>query len=304
MNLTEVLFKNKTAIALKPAIFFQDQVISYQDLEQTIRHSASTLKELGIAQGDRVALLLPKGLEFIDLHLAALALGAVILPLNPAYSPDEVAYFLFDSAAHLLATYQEKYDELKKALLGFPDIPVLSIDGECPNCVSYTRLLNRTAAVTNLPYPTSGEDTALLSYGSGTTGRSQGGLITHGSLVHNLQALREAWRWSEKDLHLHALPLFQMQGLSALHGCLHTGATLILMEPFAPREVWKTIERKSCTVFMGVPDMYQLLSQAWESLPLKANLMSMRLFVSASAPLPETLSRRFREQTGHAILEW
>ena len=77
------------------------------------------------------------------MHLAALALGAVVLPLNPGYRPEEIAYFLFDSETNLLVTYQEKYDELKKGLIGFPDIPVLSIDGECPNCVSYDRLLDQ-----------------------------------------------------------------------------------------------------------------------------------------------------------------
>lgn len=304
MNLTEELLKKNSPVAQKPAILFQDRVLSYQDLELALRYSAATLKNLGISPGDRIALLLPKGLEFIELHLAALALGAVVLPLNPGYSPDEVAYFLFDSEANLLVTYQEKYDELKKALLGFPDIPVLSIDGECPNCVSYTRLLSQTKPCQALPYPASGEDTALLCYTSGTTGRSKGAMITHGNLIHNLQALREAWRWSEKDRLLHALPLFHIHGLVvALHGCLLAGATLILLERFDPRAAWEILEKESCTVFMGVPTMYQRLSQAWDSPAQKPDLKSMRLFVSGSAPLSEPLFLRFREQTGHTILE-
>jgi malonyl-CoA/methylmalonyl-CoA synthetase len=304
MNLTQKLLQYQYPLAQKPAILFQDRVISYQDLKLAIRHSAASLKELGIAQGDRVAILLPKGLEFIHLHLATLGLGGVVLPLNPAYSPDEVAYFLFDSEANLLITFQEKYDELKKALIGFPDIPVLSIDGECPNCVSYTRLLTRTNAERDLPYPTSEEDTALLCYTSGTTGRSKGALITHGNLIHNLQALHQAWKWSERDVLLHALPLFHIHGLVvALHGCLLAGATLILRERFDPPTFWETIEKESGTVFMGVPTMYQRLSLSWDSLPQKPDLKSMRLFVSGSAPLSETLFHRFREQTGHTILE-
>ena len=207
------------------------------------------------------------------MHLAALALGAVVLPLNPGYRPEEIAYFLFDSETNLLVTYQEKYDELKKALIGFPDIPVLSIDGECPNCVSYPRLLNQDLAGMDLPYPTSEEDTALLCYTSGTTGRSKGAMITHGNLIHNLQALHRAWHWSERDMLLHALPLFHIHGLVvALHGCLLAGATLILLERFDPRTVWETLEQESCTVFMGVPTMYQRLSQAWEGLPDKPRL--------------------------------
>lgn len=304
MNLTQFLLKNKSALDLKTAIRFQDRVLSYQDLDQQTGRSAAALLELGISKGDRIALLLPKGLEFIEIHLAALALGAVVLPLNPGYRPEEIAYFLFDSETNLLVTFQEKYDELKKALIGFPDIPVLLIDGQCPNCTSYPRLLDQNLAGMVLPYPTSEEDPALLCYTSGTTGRSKGAMITHGNLIHNLLALHQAWQWSEKDLLLHALPLFHIHGLVvALHGCLLAGATLILLERFDPRTVWEILDQDSCTVFMGVPTMYQRLSQDWATLSEKPRLKSLRVFISGSAPLSEPLFNRFREQTGHTILE-
>ncbi|MBI5586166.1 MAG: AMP-binding protein [Deltaproteobacteria bacterium] len=304
MNLTQTLLENKAAAGDKIAVRYHLEDLSYFGLLQKTRAAAGVLGSLGISNGDRVALLLPKGLEFIELHLAVLALGAVVLPLNPGYRPEEIAYFLFDSETNLLITDQEKYDELKNALIGFPDVPVLSIDGECPNCLSYRRLLQQTATAADLPYPTREEDLALLCYTSGTTGRSKGAMITHGNLIHNLQALHQAWHWSEKDVLLHALPLFHIHGLVvALHGCLLAGGTLILLDRFDPQEVWKTIERESCTVFMGVPTMYQRLSQAWGGLSRKPELKSLRLFVSGSAPLSEVLFQRFREQTGHTILE-
>ena len=304
MNLINELLENKYDRFLKTALRFNDRVLTYGDLHQQVKRSAETLQGLGIARGDRVALLLPKGLEFIELHLAALALGGVVLPLNPAYRPEEIAYFLFDSETNLLVSYQEKYDELKKALIGFPDIPVLLIDGQCPNCLSYPRLLNQDLAGMDLSYPTSEEDLALLCYTSGTTGRSKGAMITHGNLIHNLQALYRAWQWSERDILLHALPLFHIHGLVvALHGCLLAGAALILLDCFDPLVVWQTIEQQSCTVFMGVPTMYQRLSRTWERLPDKPRLKTMRVFISGSAPLSEPLFNRFREQTGHTILE-
>jgi malonyl-CoA/methylmalonyl-CoA synthetase len=304
MNLTQTLLENESELSDKIALRFNRLNISYLDLHQKTRDAAGALRSLGISGGDRVALLLPKGPEFIELHLAVLALGAVCLPLNPGYRPEEIAYFLFDSEANLLVTYQEKYDELKKGLIGFPDIPVLLIDGECPNCVSYPRLLNRTAAGTDLSYPTSEENLALLCYTSGTTGRSKGAMITHGNLIRNLQALRQAWQWSKRDVLLHALPLFHLHGLVvALHGCLLAGATLILLERFDPRLVWETLDQQSCTIFMGVPTMYQRLCQTWETLLQKTRLKTMRVFISGSAPLSETLFERFREQTGHTILE-
>jgi malonyl-CoA/methylmalonyl-CoA synthetase len=304
MNLTRSLLEDKPGPDKNIALRFGDQVLTYQELRKQVERSAVALRDLGIAKGDRIALLLPKCPEFIELHLAALALGAAVLPLNPAFRPDEIAYFLFDSDANLLVTYQEKYDELKRALIGFPDIPVLSIDGECPNCISYARLIAQTRGDIDLPYPTTEGDLALLCYTSGTTGRSKGAMITHGNLIHNLQALHRAWQWSDRDVLLHALPLFHIHGLVvALHGCLLAGASLILLERFDPQSVWETLERESCTIIMGVPTMYQRLSQAWGTLTLKPRLQAMRVFISGSAPLSETLFYRFREQTGHTILE-
>ena len=304
MNLTQTLLENKHGLGGKTALRINHRDLFYPELQQQIGHSAVALRGLGIAKGDRVALLLPKGLEFIEIHLAALALGAVVLPLNPGYRPEEIAYFLSDSETNLLVSYQEKYDELHKALLGFPDIPVLLIDGQCPNGISYPRLLNQDLAGLDLPYPTSEEDPAILCYTSGTTGRSKGAMITHGNLIHNLLALHQTWQWSERDVLLHSLPLFHIHGLVvALHGCLLAGASLVMLDRFDPLVVWQTIEQESCTVFMGVPTMYQRLSQAWECLPEKPRLKTLRVFISGSAPLSEPLFKRFREQTGHTILE-
>ena len=75
---------------------------------------------------------------------------------------------------------------------------MLLIDGQCPNCISYSGLLTQTSAYSDLPYPTEAEDLALLCYTSSTTGRSKGAMITHGNLIHNLQALYEAWQWSSE----------------------------------------------------------------------------------------------------------
>jgi malonyl-CoA/methylmalonyl-CoA synthetase len=304
MNLTRTLLEDKPGTDKNIALRLGDQVLTYRELRKQVERSAAAIRDLGIAKGDRIALLLPKHPDFIELHLAAMALGAAVLPLNPAYRPEEIAYFLFDSETNLLVTYQEKYDELKKALIGFPDIPVLSIDGECPNCISYTRLIARTPDDMVLPYPTKEGDLALLCYTSGTTGRSKGAMLTHGNLIRNLRALHQAWQWSDRDVLLHALPLFHIHGLVvALHGCFLAGASLVLLERFDPPSVWETLERESCTIFMGVPTMYQRLSQAWDTLTLKPRIPAMRVFISGSAPLSEPLFYRFREQTGHTILE-
>jgi malonyl-CoA/methylmalonyl-CoA synthetase len=119
-----------------------------------------------------------------------------------------------------------------------------------------------------------------------------------------MQALDEAWQWSPDDVLLHVLPLFHIHGLAvALHGGLYAGARIVMLNRFDPFKVWETIGKEGCTLLMGVPTMYQRLSRAWDEMKPDLSLQSMRVFISGSAPLPEALFRRFREQTGHPILE-
>jgi malonyl-CoA/methylmalonyl-CoA synthetase len=144
----------------------------------------------------------------------------------------------------------------------------------------------------------------MIIYTSGTTGRSKGAMLTHRNLISNMQALHETWEWSEEDVLLHVLPLFHVHGLFvALHGGLNAGATIIMHEKFDPSRTWEYIDREKCTLLMGVPTMYQRLANQWELMEQKPDLRSMRLFVSGSAPLLETLFNRFERETGFRILE-
>ena len=129
-------------------------------------------------------------------------------------------------------------------------------------------------------------------------------MITHENLIENMKALNQAWRWTSQDRLLHVLPLFHIHGLSvAVHGALYAGSTLIMKERFDPLEAWQILEQERCTMLMAVPTIYQRLSLAWETLEKKPNLETVRIFISGSAPLPEPLFHRFKEQTGHTLLE-
>jgi len=304
MNLARVLAEKARLAPSKVALQFEQQKRTYQELQEGVGKGAALLKTLEIKKGDRIALLLPKGLEFVELYLAALSLGAVGLPLNPGYRPEEIHYFLADSESAHLITTQEKISELPAVLERLPSLGLLLIDPEAAPDQSHPRLAEPIPPETKAVNPHSEDDPALLCYTSGTTGRSKGAIISHGNLIHNMQALDEAWQWSPDDVLLHVLPLFHIHGLAvALHGGLYAGARIVMLKRFDPFKVWETIEKEGCTLFMGVPTMYQRLSRAWDEIKQSPTLPSMRVFISGSAPLPETLFRRFKEQTGHPILE-
>lgn len=304
MNLTQILLQKARAYGPKTAVHFRKQDTSFDDLDRQVKKAAGVLMDLNIHKGDRVALLLPKGLEFIELYLAVLSLGAIALPLNPGYRPEEILYFLSDSGSSLVVIHSEKYNELVSVLKQIPSLQFIIMDKEIPNGLCYPRLLKKSMVIKEPSYPTQGEDVALLCYTSGTTGRSKGAMITHENLIQNMKALNQAWRWTDRDKLLHVLPLFHIHGLTvALQGGLYAGSTIIMKERFDPYEAWTILEEKRCTMLMAVPTIYQRLSQAWETLEIKPNLEAVRVFISGSAPLPEPLFNSFKEQTGHTLLE-
>jgi malonyl-CoA/methylmalonyl-CoA synthetase len=150
------------------------------------------------------------------------------------------------------------------------------------------------------PSPAS-DDVALLAFTSGTTGRPKGVPLTHGNLLASVRGVLEAWRWSVDDVLVHALPLSHQHGLSGVNATLLAGSRAALLSSFDPAELCATIARERATVLFAVPAMYDRLI-AWEGLG-DADLTSLRLAVSGSAPLSPTLFERVAEALGQPPLE-
>lgn len=305
MNLAELLAEAAKKHAGRPAIVFEGaDPLTFLEFDRTVERYAAVLQASGIGKGDRVAVQLPKRMEVLFLHLACLSIGAITLPLNAEYRPEEVDYFLSDSGCSLHVTDAERYARAGGGSRR-RDVRTLLADG--PGEKGADGLAERLAGAPvrfARTYPAGGDDVAMLCYTSGTTGRSKGAMITHRNLVSNMLALESAWEWTERDVLLHALPLFHVHGLNvAVHGSLYAGSTLFMHGKFDPGRAWDALEEKRCTLFMGVPTMYQRLMGEWEKRERKPDLRAMRLFISGSAPLPDVLFHRFERATGFRILE-
>ncbi|MGD8763908.1 MAG: AMP-binding protein [Desulfobacteraceae bacterium] len=304
MNLSQVLTSTAAKHAHKDAIVFEGMPYTFQDVFENVDRSASLLKRLGVKKGDRVAIQLPKSMEFIFLHLANLSIGGITLPLNTAYKGKEIEYFLRDSGSLLFVTDERNYLELKSLIDGFTDLNCLLIDGAQTGAPFYWEEMEKIVEAELLDYCAQDDDVAIICYTSGTTGSPKGAMITHRNLVDNMRSLEAAWQWTERDLLLHVLPIFHVHGLEvALHGGLNAGSTIIMHEKFEPARVWRTVSEKHCTMLMGVPTMYHRLLNQWEDLPQKPDIASIRVFISGSAPLSENLFEQFHLATGHRILE-
>ena len=270
--------------------------ISYADLVARAGRMANALVSLGVAPGDRVAAQVEKSVEAIILYLATVRAGAVFLPLNTGYTPAEIDYFIGDATPVVFVCDPARADALTDAAArAGARIVTLDADGQGSLTDAAAGALPDFATV-----PREADDLAALLYTSGTTGRSKGAMLTHGNLVSNTQALRDAWRYTADDVLIHALPIFHTHGLFvATNVTLFSGASMIFLPKFDPDRIIQLMDR--ATVLMGVPTFYVRLLQD-DRLDRNATAR-MRLFISGSAPLLAETHREWQARTGHAILE-
>lgn len=271
-NLYSLLVAGFPADRTQPA-FIQPAApdVSYGELEVLAARTAALLRARGVAPGDRVALQVEKSVEAVVIYLATLRVGAVFLPLNAAYTPAEVDYFLKDAEPSVFI--RDAQALVREAAGSSPDPRV---------------------------EPRAASDLASIIYTSGTTGRSKGAMLTHGALAANALALHKAWGFTPADVLLHALPIFHVHGLFvALHCAFLSGCPMVWLNRFDETAVLEGLSRS--TVMMGVPTFYsRLLANPGLT---RETVSHMRLFISGSAPLLESAFDAFETRTGHRILE-
>ncbi|MRU16642.1 malonyl-CoA synthase [Roseovarius sp. A21] len=272
------------------------QTITHQDFLATSAQIANVMTQIGLTPGDRVAVQVQKSPEALALYAACAQAGLVFLPLNTAYTVDELSYFIENSGASLIVCDGAREGELSDMAgkLG-AKVETLNADGS-------GTLTDQARAMPN-SFPTverNGEDLAAFLYTSGTTGRSKGAMLTQNNLLSNAQTLVREWRFTAEDVLLHALPIFHTHGLFvATNITLAAGSSMIFMPKFDLDQI--IARMPEATAMMGVPTFYtRLLDDDRFTGDLTRH---MRLFVSGSAPLLAETHVQFEARTGHRILE-
>ena len=258
---------------------------------------ASALSANGVRPGDRVAVQVDKSWQALALYLACLRAGAVFLPLNAGYTAAEIDYFLGDAEPALFVCRPQAEAALTPVAreAGVAAVATLGAAGDGSLLQQAAGLSPDFATVAR-----DDADLAAILYTSGTTGRSKGAMLTHENLRSNALSLVEAWRFTARDVLIHALPIFHTHGLFvATNVVLLAGASMIFMARFDADAVMAAMPQAS--TLMGVPTFYTRLVE--HPALTRGNTAHMRLFVSGSAPLLAETHRKFRERTGHAILE-
>ncbi|MFO1117403.1 MAG: malonyl-CoA synthase [Beijerinckiaceae bacterium] len=270
---------------------------SYADVDVGAARMAGALVALGVRPGDRVAVQVEKSLAAVLLYLGCARCGAAFLPLNTAYTPAEIEYFLTDAEPTVFVCDPAKKEALAGAAAAakVSHVETLGPDGK-------GSLTDRAAAMPGafVDVERGPDDLAAILYTSGTTGRSKGAMITQENLASNARALVECWRFTDRDVLIHALPIYHTHGLFvAINTLLMAGGTMIFLPKFDADQVMSYMPR--ATSMMGVPTFYtRLLQHKGLTKDVTAH---MRLFISGSAPLLAETHREWSGKTGHAILE-
>lgn len=273
------------------------RTVSYRELGATVARFAHALVAEGVKPGDRVMAQVEKSIENVCLYLATLKIGAVYNPLNSAYTPAELEYFIGDAEPAMLVVPVATLAKLE-AFAVVENVAArhtMEPDGSG----SLTALAAAQPSI-RATVARAKDDLAALLYTSGTTGRSKGAMITHENLASNAQTLHAYWSFETGDVLLHALPIFHVHGLFvALHTALLNGSKMHWLAKFDLAEVLRLLPES--TVMMGVPTFYTRLLDAPEF--GKAHMAKMRLVISGSAPLLAETHVAFEQRTGHKILE-
>lgn len=283
--------------AAKLAIETSDgQRISYGELIARAGQIANVLVARGVKVGDRVAVQAEKSVQDLVLYLAVVRAGAVLLPLNTAYTLNELEYFITDAEPSLVVCDPSKLDGIR-ALAQKVGAKVETLDGNGNGSLTDAAAREKPEFATVMR---GNDDLAAILYTSGTTGRSKGAMLSHDNLASNSLTLVDYWRFTDKDVLIHALPIYHTHGLFvASNVTLFARASMIFLNKFDADAVIKLMPR--ATVLMGVPTFYTRLLQ---NPALTRDAVShMRLFISGSAPLLAETHREWSARTGHAVLE-
>ena len=306
----ERLFAALEAEPDKTAITFEGRSLTFGELDLFSRRYARGLAAAGVERGDRVAVFSETSPEVIVALLGHYRLGAIHVPINTRYREGEVAHILEDSDAK--AVLLRAGSPGAGVVAGLEPAPGtravriwLGAEGSAgPGDLAFDRLIETGLSGPEAP-PGDDEDTAILLYTSGTTGRSKGVALPFRAVVANTESVTRLWRFSPEDRMALALPLFHVHGLGlGVHGALLHRMPILLFERFDAGRIVEAFAGGGATLFQGVPTMYVKLLELLAESPEAARALARgRLFTSGSAALAAGDFARFEELTGHRILE-
>jgi fatty-acyl-CoA synthase len=278
----------------RPAFVFEDTTTTFADVLVETGHIAHALRGLGIGRGDRVAYVGANHPTCIEVLFAAGMLGATYVPVNARLTAPELEFVLSDSGASVLVHGAGMDDRVPALADAVPDLRLVGVHGSLAGGAALADLV-ADAPTDVVDEAVTLDDTAMIMYTSGTTGRPKGATLTHGNLTWNAVNVLVDLDLAGDDVALVTAPLFHAAALNML--ALPTfvkGGAAVIAQAFDPGAAFDLIERHGVTFMFGVPAMYLAMAQhpRWAD----ADLSSVRILECGGAPVPESLIRTYQER--------
>ncbi len=290
-----------------PALIVRDEIWTAWRLHETALGLAAYLRQIGLRPGDRLAILLPNCAEFTVACFAGHEAGCILVPLNPQLTAEELAWQFADAGVRVVVASVDALGAARGALdrMGVA-VPVIAV-GAIPSSPDSGVTLWDEACRARPAVPgheANPEDTALILYTSGTTGRPKGVELSHASLLWNARAVAAGFMPDgPRTVALGVLPLFHSFGHTVIqHAVLLAGGTSVLLPRFTPAAAVEAMHHHVVTFLAAVPVMYLSLLRYVDELGVPVSV-SLRHCISGAAPMPTEVMRAFEARFGVAVLE-
>lgn len=296
MLLSDILRQHAANQPDQIVTIFQGRATNYQQLQERCRDLGGYFHRQGLVQGDVVALLVNNSDSFVTCYFACQAAGLVVLPINTRLAPPEIEYILQHSEARLLVYDQELSSVVEQLIPSVPALQHFVHIGEGGGGFELAEAIKLGGDIPELTRQE--DDTAVIFYTSGTTGRPKGVMLTHRNCVSVASMWNEALAMRKDDRVMIVAPLFHCAAAHVfMLPTMYAGGTLVIEPGFHPQEAVDSLQKNDVSIFFGVPAMYMILLSTPKMESLQAP--HLRKFMYGAAPMPYELIRRIKQLFPH-----